>query len=152
MDFLKDLYTHHYPLAVISIIPSGFAPVLVFHVFKVFNYSLKTEKRNKNYFEKATENGIMGSKKFWSTVKSFLSSKGFIHNNDITIEIDNKIIEDKSEIAKTFNSHYIKILKSTTGKHPTKLGTLASRISEIEFVATIIDKFKNHPSIIRLKN
>ena len=118
----------------------------------MFNYSLKTEKRKKNYFEKATENGIMGSKKFWSTVKSFLSSKGFIHNNDITIEIDNKIIEDKSEIAKTFNSHYIKILKSTTDKHPTKLGTLASRISEIEFVATIIDKFKNHPSIIRLKN
>ena len=66
--FYKDLYTNHYPLAVISIIPSGFAPVLVFHVFKVFNYSLKTEKRKKNYFEKATENGIMGSKNFWSTV------------------------------------------------------------------------------------
>ena len=41
----------------------------------------------------------MGSKKFWSTVKPFLSSKGFIHNNDITVEIDNKIIEDKSELA-----------------------------------------------------
>ena len=147
--FYKDLYTHHYPLAVISIIPSGFAPVLVFHVFKVFNYSLKTEKRKKNYFEKATENGIMGSKKFWSTV-SFI--KSFIHNNNITIEIDNKIIEDKSEIAKIFNSHYINMVKSTTGKHPTKLGTLASRISEIEFVATIIDKFKNDKSIIRLKN
>ena len=53
----------------------------------------------------------------------------------------------KSELAKTFNSHYINIVKSTTGKHPTKLGTLASRISGKEIVATIIDKFKNHPSI-----
>ena len=88
------------------------------------------KKAKKTYFEKATENGIMGSKKFWSTVKPFLSSKGFIHNNDITIEINNKIIEDKSELAKTFNSHYINIVKSTTGKHPTKLGTLASRINE----------------------
>ena len=49
---------------------------------------------------------------------------------DITIEIDKKIIEDKSELTKTFNSHYITIVKSTTGKHPTKLGTLASRISK----------------------
>ena len=70
-----------------------------------------------------------------------------LHNNDIKIEIDNKIIEDKSELAKTFNSHYINIVKTITGEHPTKLGTLASRISEKEIVATIIDKFKNHPSI-----
>ena len=72
----------------------------------------------------------MGSKKFWSTFKPFLSSKSFIHNNDISIEIDNKIIEDEFELAKTFNLQYINTAKSTTGKHPTKLGTLASRISE----------------------
>ena len=113
--------------------------------------SLNRKAKN-TYFEKATENGIMGSKKFWSTVKPFLSSKGFIHNNDIKIEIDNKMIEDESELAKTFNSHYINIVKSTTGKHPTKLGTLVSRISEKEIVATIIDKFRNHPSIISIKN
>ena len=33
----------------------------------------------------------MGSKRFWSTAKPFFSSKGFIHNNDISIEIDNKL-------------------------------------------------------------
>ena len=108
------------------------------------------KKAKRTYFEKATENKIMGSKKFWSTVKPFLSSKGFIHNNGIIIEINNKIIEDESEVAKTFN--YINIIKSTTGKHPTKLGTSASRISEKEVVVTIIDKFKNHPSIISIKN
>ena len=94
----------------------------------------------------------MGSKKFWSRVKPFLSSKGFIHNNDITIEVDNKIIENESELAKTFNSHDINIGKSETGKHPTKLGTLASRISEKEIVATITDKLKNHPSIVSIKH
>ena len=70
----------------------------------------------------------MGSKKSWSTDKPFLSSKGFIHNNDIKIEIDNKIIEDESELTKTFNFHCISIVKSATGKHPTKLGTLAAGI------------------------
>ena len=81
---------------------------------------LQTRKQKKTYFKKATENGIMVSKTFWSTVKPFLSLKGFIHNNNIGIEIDDKIIEDKSELAKRFNSHYINIVKSITGKHPTK--------------------------------
>ena len=71
---------------------------------------------------------------------------------DITIEIDKKIIEDKSELTKTFNSHYINIVKSTTGKHPIKLGTLASRISKKEIVTAITDEFKNHSSIISIKN
>ena len=68
---------------------------------------LNKEKTKKSFSVKATENGIMSSKKFWNTVKPFLSSNGFIHNNDISIEIDNKIIEDESELAKIFNSHYI---------------------------------------------
>ena len=110
------------------------------------------EKAKKTYFEKAAENGILGRKNVWSKVKVFLSAKGFIQNNDITVKIDNKIIEDKSGLAKTFNSHYVNIVKSTTGKHSTKLGILASRISKKEIVTTIIDKFKNHSSIISIKN
>ena len=33
-----------------------------------------------------------------------------------------------------------------------KLRTSASKVSEKEIVATIIDKFKNHPSIIKIKS
>ena len=42
-------------------------------------------------------------------VQSHLSfyQKAFIHNNDIAIKIDNKIIEGKYKLAKTFNLHYI---------------------------------------------
>ena len=42
-------------------------------------------------------------------VQSHLSfhQKAFIQNNDIAIKIDNKIIEDKYELSKTFNLHYI---------------------------------------------
>ena len=115
-------------------------------------YNSLNKKGKKTSFEKATENEIMGSKKVWSTAKPFLSSKGFTHNNDIKIEIDNKIIEDKSELAKTFDSHYINIIKSATGKHPTKLGTSANRISEKQIVATIIDKLKNQLSNLSIKN
>ena len=85
------------------------------------------EKVKKTYFGKATEHEIIGSKKFWSKVNLFLLSKGFIHNNDITIKIYNKIIENESELAKAFNLHDMNIVKSTTGKHPKKL---ASRVNE----------------------
>ena len=86
---------------------------------------LAYKKSRKTYFEKAIGNGIRGSEKFWSTVNSFVSLKGFIHNKDITIEIDNKIFEDKSELAKAFNLYYINIVKNITGKHPTKLRTFS---------------------------
>ena len=87
------------------------------------------KKAKKSYLEKAAENGIMGSKMLGvQSNLSFHQKTSFIILT--TIEIDNKIIENKSELAKTFNSDYINIVKSTTSKHPTKLGTLASRISQ----------------------
>ena len=39
-----------------------------------------------------------------------------------------------------------------TGKHPTKLETLASRVSKKEITAPNIDKFKNYVNIISIKN
>ena len=124
---------------------------LAYKKVKNLRNTLNTKAKN-TCFEKAIENEIMGSKRFQSTVKPFFSSKGFIHNDNISIEIDNKIIKDESELAKKFNSCYINIVKSTTGKHPTKFGTLTSRISQNQIAATIIDKCKTHPSILNIKN
>ena len=117
---------------------------LAYKKVKNLRNTLNTKAKN-TCFEKAIENEIMGSKRFQSTVKPFFSSKGFI-------EIDNKIIKDESELAKKFNSCYINIVKSTTGKHPTKFGTLTSRISQNQIAATIIDKCKTHQSILNIKN
>ena len=46
--------------------------------------------------------------KSFGVQSTFTSSKGFIQNNDISIEINNKIIENESELAETFNSNCIK--------------------------------------------
>ena len=43
--------------------------------------------------------------------KTYSTIKRFNHNNDISIDIENKIIEDETELAKTCRSHYIDILK-----------------------------------------
>ena len=108
------------------------------------------KKEKKTYFEKATENGIMGTKTFWSKAKPFLSSKGIIHNNDIAIKLTIKSL--KISLNQLKHLIRINIVEGTTDNHPTKFETLASRISDKEIVETIIDKFKNHPSITSIKN
>ena len=45
------------------------------------------KKKKKNYFSKITSNG---DKKFWNTVKPFLTCKYFLHNEDIALHIGEK--------------------------------------------------------------
>ena len=41
----------------------------------------------------------MRNKQFWNTVKPFLTSKGFLHNDDTALHIDNKTVTDCNELA-----------------------------------------------------
>ena len=74
--------------------------------------------------------------------ESFPTSKGLHSNKKLSTAIKHGIIEDESELAIQLNSYYISIVKSTTGKHPTKLGTLAWKINKNEIFATIINTNK----------
>ena len=63
----------------------------------------------------------MGNKQFWNTVKPFVTSKGFLHNEDIALHIGDKTVTDCNELAKEFNKYYINIAQNTTGKATIKL-------------------------------
>ena len=58
-------------------------------------------KAKKDYFKKATADGVMSNRKFWNTVKPFLTSKGFLHNN-ISININGNIVENEQKLTKDF--------------------------------------------------
>ena len=79
------------------------------------------KKTKKNYFSKITSNGVIGNKQFWNTVKPFVTSKGFLHNEDIALHIGDKTVTDCNELAKEFNEYYINIGQNTTGKATIKL-------------------------------
>ena len=71
-------------------------------------YKNLNKKTKKNYFSKITSNGVMGNKQFWKTVKPFLTSKGFLYNEDIAyLHIGDKTVTDCNELAKEFNEYYI---------------------------------------------
>ena len=106
------------------------------------------KKTKKNYFSKITSNGVMGNKQFRDTVKPFLTSKGFLQNEDIAVHIGNMTVRDCHELAKEFNEYYINIVQNTTGKATIKLQGSNNDKSTVE---TIIKTYEHHPSIKLIK-
>ena len=86
-------------------------------------------------------------KAFWNLCKPFFSNKGFVES-EIIVKKDGEFIQDKSSLAESFNVHYNAITKSLNlfewNKH---------YCSQIENpVERAIDKFKIHPSIVKIRN
>ena len=100
-------------------------------------------KAKKSYFHKLSNNPE--PKEFWSTVKPFISDKGFHTNEDYMLEVNDTIIKDDKEIANIFNDLFVNIIERSTGK---KIDTS----SKNESIENIIIKYKDHPSIKSIKN
>ena len=105
------------------------------------------KKSKKDYFKKATANGVMSNRKFWITAIPFLTLKGFLHNDNISSDINGNIVEDEQKLTKEFNSYYINIAKTPSGKAPMKLENNLDYINDSLITKRIIEKYKNHPSI-----
>ena len=101
----------------------------------------------KNYLKKLTEKGLTTNKSFWKLMKPFLTNKSFIGNNNITLIHKNKIIFGEKQLTKLFNSNYINIVEKSSD---TKAKTFGTNI-ENNSVQSVRDSYKNHPSIIKIK-
>ena len=111
-----------------------------------------TRKAKKLFFKKATKDGIMTNKKFWSTVKPFLTNKGCISNDFISIEKDGELISNEKELVEIFNENYINIVEKSSGKKPSSIGDCLNASEDVSTVKEIIARYSNHPSIQKIKN
>ena len=50
------------------------------------NCNSLNKKAKKSCFKKATADGVISNRKFWNTIKPFLTSNGFLHNDNISID------------------------------------------------------------------
>ena len=89
----------------------------------------------------------MSNGKFGNTVKPFLTSKGFLQNDNMSIDINGNIVEDEQKLTKEFNLHYINIAKTASGKPPIKLKNDLDYIYDLLITKQIIEKYKNNPII-----
>ena len=62
----------------------------------------------------------------------------------------NKTIFDKKQLTKLFNSYYINIVEKSNSTKPKTFGTNFENTT-VQFVRDIVNSYKNHPSIIKIK-
>ena len=81
-----------------------------------------TKKAKKIFFKEASKDEIMSNKKFWSTVKPFLTNKGHITNDFISVDKDSDLMSNEKKLVERFSQNYINIAESFSGKKPSSLG------------------------------
>ena len=113
--------------------------------------SLK-RKSIKKYFNDITNYGISliaTYKNFWNLIKSFLTNKGQLNHQDITIFDGKKIITNETELVEVFN--YINIVEKSSGKKSRHV----ARDNDIEnkrIAIQVIKKYcESQPSIKQIQ-
>ena len=110
-----------------------------------------TKEAEKIFFKEATKDGIMSNKRFWSTVKPFLTNKGCISNDFISAEKDRGLRSNEKELMELFNQNYINIVENSAGKKPSSLRDCINASQEKITIKETISVYSNHPSIKNIK-
>ena len=64
-----------------------------------------TKKAKRDLFQETTKDGIITNKKFWRTVKLFLTNNGCISNDSIGIETKDNLLCNEQELVELFHEH-----------------------------------------------
>ena len=108
------------------------------------------KKAVKTHFKNITDSGIIEKKKFWQTIKPFITKKSEISNNSIMIIENDSLVTDDKKLATIFNDYYINIIEKSSGIKPNFIN-YGDNINKKEIVENIVKNFENHPSIIKIK-
>ena len=109
------------------------------------------KKAIKIYFNNITKSGIIENKKFWQTIKPFITNKSGLSNNNIMLVEKDSLITKDEEIANILNDHYINIVEKSSGIKPSEINYDKVTDKRI-LINNIIEKFCDNPSIINIKN
>ena len=79
-----------------------------------------------NYFTKVTEGGVNTNKGFRKIIKPFLTTKGFLSGNEVTLIENDEVIAEEKILAEIILDHCTNIVKRSCGVIPTKLNLVNS--------------------------
>ena len=82
------------------------------------------------------------NKAFWKTIKPYFSNKG-LNSSSLILSEKNKIVANDQDIANIMNNYFAGIT--------SHLNLKPEQINHTENLTNIIDNFKNHESIQRIK-
>ena len=107
------------------------------------NYKTKCE-----FYSCLDISNIDNNKKFWRTFKPLLADKYDPGGGKIVLVENDTIISDDTIIANMFNEHFVNITRSLNLKD---CGGFSENSPGTDFVEVVKDKFKHHPSILKIK-
>ena len=99
-------------------------------------------KTNKDYFNDLKIKNITDNKAFWKTIKPYFSNKG-LNSSSLILSEKNKIVTNDQDIENIMNNYFTGIT--------SHLNLKPDQISHSENLTNIIENFRNHESIQRIK-
>ena len=113
------------------------------------NYCIRLYKRErKKYYKNLDLKNVTDNKRFWATLKPFLTDKGSKSNTICLIE-EGEIISKDSEVADTLNLFFKNSVSSLLISEPSEYINDTVNISDP--IDAILIIFQNHPSIEMIK-
>ena len=101
-----------------------------------------------NHHRNLDEKGITDNKNFWKTVKILLSDKS-INSDKIHLNESGELINSESKTAEVLNEFFSNIVKNLKIPEYENLNPNFEKVKDPVFKAIL--KYKNHPSIIAIK-
>jgi hypothetical protein len=98
------------------------------------------------YFQNKCE-GTENKNNFWQTIKPFISNKSHSDNHIIILKEGDNIISNPNEVCQIFNDYYANVAMA--------IGFVERFVyndSNIESLQQIFTKYKDHPSVMCIKN
>ena len=110
------------------------------------SYLLRKIKRD--YYSSLDPSNVTDNKKIWKMVKPLFSDK-FLSNEIITLVEGNEIIQDNNKVSEVFNDFFSNAVTKLNIQVNNEL--LNDTISVTDPIQKAILKYKNHPSIMKIK-
>ena len=92
----------------------------------------------------------MSNKNFWDSVRLFLTNKGILIDDKISLMHNGKTIDDEKQVGETLNHANINTVEHILGNKPTSIPH-DTNIELLSAIDLIINKYEMHPSIIKIK-
>ena len=106
--------------------------------------------KKQKYYESLDISKISDNKTFWKTISPLFSNKSYLTNSSITLLKNGAILSEEAKVADTFNEFFSNVVKELEVEKDDNLLTDATE--ETDPVLKAIKKYKNHPSILRIKS
>ena len=106
--------------------------------------------KKQKYYECLDISKITDNKTFWKTISPLFSNKSYSTNSRITLLENGEVLSEETKVADTFNEFFSNVVKELKIENDDNL--LTDDIEETDPVLKAIKKYKNHPSILRIKS